>query len=156
MTEQQVRRMLESDEGSKTTVYLDPVGLKTVGIGHNLVADKALHILHREMHVGEKITPEQITSLYEYDMAKVRNNLVEKIPGYATLQDKYKIILQNMCFNLGLGGVLKFVNMLKAMRNDDDVGVINSILHSQYAKQVPQRAKRMISIVNNQTPEEYK
>ena len=155
MTSDEIKKMIFFDEGVRLDVYLCPAKKLTVGAGHNIEADPARHILH-SLKLGDKITPEQAQALYEYDINRVINNLVTKIPGYSTFQEKYKIVLINMAFNLGINGLLQFKNMLQAMRTDNDIQVIQEIKNSKYYKDVTNRANRMISIINNIIPDVYK
>lgn len=150
-----IKRMIAVDEGYSQKVYICPAGKKTVAYGHNLDADPALHILHRKLNKGDVITQEQAEALYDYDIAKVTANLTSKIEGFNTLPERYKVVLTNMTYNLGLGGVLQFKQMLKAMRAGDDAGVVRSIKGSRYYKQVTNRANRMVKLIEGIVPKEY-
>ena len=147
--------MIASDEGKKLKVYLCSRGFKTVGIGHNLEADSALDILKRHLDIGDRITEAECTALFRRDLANVYAGIKRNMPYFDDLQDKYKPVIINMIFQMGINGVLKFVNTLSCMIKDDVQGAVNGIRASKYHKQTPERAERMVKLIKGIKVPEY-
>ena len=67
--------------------------------------------------------------------------LLDEIPEiYYTLDEVRKSVLLNMCFNLGIGGLLGFNNTLSFIVAGDWERAANGMLASKWAKQVGMRA----------------
>lgn len=149
MDNKEIYNMITLEEGIKDTVYICPAGARTVGIGHNLNADPAIHILHKQLKKGDKITKEQIQQLYDYDINKITKAIQKQIPYFTKLLEKYQYILINMTFQLGTNGIMKWPNLLTAMRTKDDNLIVNNLLSSKLYKQTPNRVNRMIKLIHN-------
>lgn len=80
-------------------MYKDTVGILTVGIGHNLVADPALDILHRVLKLGDIITAQEVHLLFERDVGRCVDSL-RCYPFWSKLNDARKYALIDMRFNL--------------------------------------------------------
>jgi len=67
--------------------------------------------------------------------------LLDEIPEiYNGLDEVRKSVLLNMCFNLGIGGLLGFNNTLAFIAAGDWERAANGMLASKWAKQVGRRA----------------
>lgn len=150
-----VYKMLAYDEGIRLNAYRDTMGILTVGIGHNLESDPAGEILKRHLNVGDKITEIECQKLFNRDKTHVYHDLDENIKDWSKYAVKYQFILVNMCFNMGINRLLKWANTISAMRRDDHEAVIAGIMNSRYAKQVPNRAKRLCELAKGNIPHEY-
>jgi len=159
--------MLKFDEGSKLTVYWDTEGYPTIGIGHLILKlkTKDMGIINRELssHVGRTITNGTITNseqlkLFDSDLLKVRNSMSKYSPlwdVYSGLDDVRKTAIENMVFQMGAKGVNGFPSMLKALRGKDWVGAKKHALDSSWAKQTPNRAKRVTDVLLTGTYKGY-
>ena len=143
---------LQYDEGVKYHAYLDTMDIVTCG---TCQSDPALEILHRHIKVGDTITNTEVTALLNKDLARVNDDLHHNITGYATMSDEYKVVLQNLCFNMGIGDLLKFKTFLGALRAGDTQLAIRSLKGSRYYGQVRNRADRQIMVLNGLVPPEY-
>lgn len=150
-----IEDMIRYDEGEKLVVYTCTRGFKTVGIGHNLEANKSLDILHRSLNIGDKITKEESSALFQQDLDIVFAGIRKNLFFFETVKPKYQLVLINMIFQMGIGGVLKFKNTLKAMQEDNAFLVESGIKNSAWYKQTPNRAQRMIGVVREEIPKEY-
>lgn len=150
-----INKMLSYDEGYKLTVYNCSEGFATCGTGHNLIADPATSILKRHLKVGDKITEAEAIQLFAHDLEKVQAGIQAKIPYFNTLPINYQIVITNMTFQMGIGGVLQFKRMLAAMRIEDTAAIVNSMKGSKWYKQTTNRANRLISVINGVIPKEY-
>lgn len=150
-----ISKMLDNDEGTRYKTYYCSEGFKTVGRGHNLDADPALHILGRHLKIGGKITREECEALFAYDLEKVKKGIQRKIYFFGNLPENLQAILINMTFQMGINGVCQFKRMLEGMRTNNIELICRSIEDSKYYKQTPNRAERMILLANGVVPPEY-
>ena len=79
--------------------------------------------------------------LLENDIQNCEKQLLDEIPEiYSALDEVRKSVLLNMCFNLGIGGLLEFNNTLAFIAAGDWERAANGMLASKWAKQVGRRA----------------
>ena len=146
--------MIEYDEGKKLKVYKCTQGFLTVGIGHNLQSDSAKEILGRTLKLNDVISEKECKLLFNKDFDNILKQ-TSKIEGYVDLQEKYKIVILSMIFQLGLLGTLSFKNTIDAMRKDNIQGVVFGIKNSKWYKQTSIRCNRLISIIKDEFVKEY-
>jgi lysozyme len=124
---QKVKAQLVRHEGLKLKPYRCPAGKITIGVGRNLEA------------IG--ISQKEAFALLENDILRCESELLDKLPEvYSCLNDTRKSVLLNMCFNLGISGLLGFKNTLAFMGAGDFERAANGMLASKWAKQVGRRA----------------
>ena len=124
----QITTQLSRDEGKRYKIYMDSVGVPTIGIGHNL---------------NDPISDIAINQIFKDDLASVVANLQTHIPWLDSLDDVRYGALVNLGFNLGIEGLLEFKPMLSALQRGDFQGAANQLLNSAYAHEVGNRAKRL-------------
>jgi len=79
--------------------------------------------------------------LLEHDILQCEMQILAEIPKiYLQLDEVRKSVLLNMCFNLGIGGLLEFNNTLAYVAAGDWERAANGMLASKWAKQVGRRA----------------
>lgn len=156
-----IEKMLRFDEGVRVTVYWDHLGYPTVGIGHLIIyeATKNTQKINSELskQLGRTVTDGRITdaecsNLFAKDVAKVKSDIQKnaKVGAvYATLDASRKMAIENMCFQMGVGGVAKFTSTLAYMALKQWDKAYKSMLDSVWAKQTPQRANRVSKIILN-------
>lgn len=135
---------LERDEGLRRVVYDDATGapLKPGDIlkGHPTIG------IGRALDVNG-ITESEARTLLENDIAKVCDDLDRNIPGWRDWTDARQRALVNMVFNMGIGGVLKFSDMLANMKAGHwDLAALDA-MDSVWAKQVGERAMRIAKMI---------
>ena len=124
-----LREQLVRDEDNKQFLYLDSVGVPTIGVGRNL-RDKGLSQLEREF-------------LLHNDIAEHTLEVWQSIPWIGALDEIRREALINMSFNLGTAGLLKFVKFLAALKTRDYETAAKEMLDSRWAAQVGPRATRL-------------
>lgn len=130
-----IRQQLKRDEGTgiqKNGYYLpytDTVGKLTIGYGHNLT-DNGL---------SQKI----VEMLLDDDIDACAKELIVKAPWVETLSEARMGVLVNMAFNLGVPGLLRFKDMVAALRKEDYEKAAVEMLDSVWADQVGDRALRL-------------
>lgn len=156
-----IREMVRYDEGIRVNVYWDTEGYPTIGIGHLILFEKTKNTskIYAELskHVGRKVTNGRITEeecnmLFEQDLAKVQRDIARNAkvgPVYATLDASRKMAIENMTFQMGIGGVADFTRALAYMLAEEWKSAYNEMLDSLWAKQTPERANRVAKVILN-------
>jgi lysozyme len=124
---------LIADEGVRLKPYLCPAGKTTIGVGRNLD------------DVG--ITEAEAMTLLDDDVARVTAQLAKALPWLQG--NNVQRAVGNMTFQMGLGGVLKFKKMLAALQVKDYTTARREALNSAWARQTPQRAKRVTDLMKD-------
>lgn len=128
-----LEELLIRDEGLRLMPYQDDVGVWTIGIGRAIG------------RVG--ISHEEALSLLRNDIARVKKELTLALPWYRTLSPIRQMVLESMCFNLGLVGLLKFTRTLAAIQAGDYATAADHMLASRWAHQVKRRAVRLATMM---------
>lgn len=135
-----LKRDLTLDEGVRLLPYKDSKGILTLGVGHNLV---------------KPISMRAAQVILEDDIADTLIDLDRYVPWWQQLDHVRQRALINMCFQMGIGsahdhtGLLAFERLLAALRTGDWTGAYRETLDSQYAREVPTRAKRIATAFLN-------
>jgi lysozyme len=87
------------------------------------------------------ISQQEAIVLLENDILHCEIELLEHLPlVYLRLNDIRKSVLLNMCFNLGITGLMGFKNTLSFIGSGAFERAANGMLVSKWAKQVGRRA----------------
>lgn len=133
---------LEDFEGYEPVPYLDSVGIETVGIGRNLEVhpfDKEeLHDI--EANNGEWAHVCAVEWCYS-ELQGIRQSLVIGAPWVVEQPIDVRLILTDMAYNLGLGGLWNFKKMLKAMKEGDYQTAAEELKDSKYFRQTGRRSE---------------
>ncbi len=124
---ERIKEQLVRHEGLRLKPYRCTSGKLTIGIGRNL---DDCGISQSEAYV-----------MLINDIMNCEKQLQSKIPDiYNGLDEVRKSVLLNMCFNLGINGLLGFKNTLAFVKAGDWERAANNMLVSKWAKQVGRRA----------------
>jgi len=138
---QRLPKKLTRDAGHLLKVYEDHLGYKTVGIGHLVRANDP----EWDMSVGEPITQTRCDELFFYDINITLKECEENFHNnWRDWPEEVKLIIANMAFNLGLPRLKKFKRMFAALNKQDYKGAAKEGLDSKWAKQVYNRARRLM------------
>ena len=139
---QRLTKEITSDEGCVLEVYADHLGYKTVGIGHLVQARDP----EWDMNIGEPITQTRADELFFQDINIVLKECEENFHNnWRDWPEEVKLIIANMAFNLGLPRLKKFQLMFKALNEGDYKEAAKEGLDSLWAKQVYNRARRLMN-----------
>ena len=120
---ERIKEQLVRHEGLRLKSYRCTAGRLTIGIGRNL---DDCGISQSEAYV-----------MLINDIMNCEKQLQSKIPDiYNGLDEVRKSVLLNMCFNLGINGLLGFKNTLAFVKVGDWERAANNMLVSKWAKQV--------------------
>lgn len=130
----QAKAQLVRHEGLRLKPYRCTAGKLTIGVGRNL-DDKG-------------ISQQEAYELLENDIRECEVQLLTEIPDiYLSLDIPRKVVLINMCFNLGIKGLMGFKNTLAFIAARDWERAANNMLASRWAKQVGRRAIELAEIM---------
>lgn len=140
--DEQFVKQIKFDEGVKNDVYLDSLGLKTVGVGHLIKeVDGGLE----KLEVGDTITDEKVEELllidlhehYEECKHMWGEDVFHAFPG------EIQHVLLNMMFNMGQTRLSGFKKMLAALEKGEYAEMAVQMMDSKWATQVGPRATRL-------------
>lgn len=121
------------DEGMKLKPYRCTAGKLTIGVGRNLD--------------DNGISEAEAIILLSNNINEVFDELDTRIPWWSGLNDKQKIALANMCFNLGWPRLSKFKKMLAALKAKDFETAAKEALDSKWAVDVGARSQRIANLL---------
>ncbi len=122
-----IKAQLVRHEGLRLKPYRCTAGKLTIGIGRNL-DDRG-------------ISQKEAYLLLEHDIQNCEKQILDEIPEiYNSLDEVRQSVLLNMCFNLGIKGLLEFKNTLAFIGAGDWERAANGMLASKWAKHVGMRA----------------
>jgi len=162
-----IEKMLKGDEGIRTRWYTDSEGYPTIGIGHLLIRERTKDTARinaiiskavgREVTNGT-ITAEEVSKLFAQDLANVRAGIAKTTnlrEVYVDLNRPRQMAIENMCFQMGYGGVAKFTETLAAMKVKDWQTAYFQLRKSVWASQTPGRAARVSKVILTGNLESY-
>ena len=124
---------VKGSEGFRDKVYKCTEGYDTIGYGF------AIKDLVLDEDICDIILERKLINLI--DKADKKFPFLRGLP-----LDKSEVIYE-MCYQMGVSGVSKFKNMLKALENEDYDKASVEMLDSLWAKQTPNRALKLSNIM---------
>lgn len=121
---------IKMEEGDKARMYKCPAGKWTIGAGINLEA--------QEM-------PQEVRDLWlKRILLDLNRSMIRDVGPYMGNPegDAADLVLLDMAYQMGVGGLLKFKKMLAAIDCEDYETAAHELLDSNYARQTPNRANR--------------
>jgi lysozyme len=146
-------RELARDEGLRLQVYRCTSDKLTIGIGRNLddvgihKGETAVLGITKESCIKNGITKHEALVLFSNDVANCCRDLDRRLPWWRTLTDARQRVLVNMCFNMGIARLAKFVNTLAMIEAGKYDAAAKGMLNSLWAKQVGARARRLATMM---------
>ena len=130
---------LAEDEGCKYEIYNDHLGYATFGIGH-LVTDSDLEY---GQEIGTEVSKERVDECFKADIDITIEDCNILYSNFNDIPEEAQLILANMMFNLGRPRLSKFLKLKAAVDDEDWMEASVQMMDSKWAKQVPNRAKRL-------------
>lgn len=122
------QKQLIEHEGMQLQMYVDSVGIPTIGVGHNL---------------RMPLTEDAVMQILSDDIGDVILDLSVNLPWWLTLDEIRQRVLADMCFNLGIARLLGFKNMLAALEVDNYDKAADEMKDSKWYVQVGSRGVRL-------------
>lgn len=131
-----LRAELIRDEGCVPHVYDDHLGFATIGVGR--LVDKRR---------GGRLSDEEIAFLLENDIRQKCDDLDSAIPWWRDLDPVRQRVIVNLCFQLGISGLLGFKNTLAALKRGDYAMAAAGLRSSKLYQQTPARTERRARMI---------
>lgn len=128
-----ITETLKRHEGVKLKPYQCTSGKLTIGCGRNL-EDKG-------------ISEYEALMMLHCDILESEKDVLKNIDFYKSLNDARQEVLVNMCFNLGISGLLGFKKFLSYLSKKDYKNAASEMLKSTWANQVGDRAKELSMVI---------
>ena len=130
-----IEEELIKEEGLRLSCYKDSLGNYTIGVGHLLKSP------------CDDVSLEYAGRLLNEDIHIAQNELREKLPVYAELNQVRKYVLISMCFNMGIKRLLTFKKMIKALEQRNYEVAAAKMKDSAWYRQVKSRADKLINLM---------
>jgi GH24 family phage-related lysozyme (muramidase) len=88
-----------------------------------------------------QIDEAHIDIMFQIDLSNAIEDTVDCVHNFMMLPDDVQMALVDMMFNLGYGKFIKFRKLIAALEQLDYCTAVDEMLDSQWATQVPHRAK---------------
>lgn len=126
-----LERHLTEEEGRRQFPYTDTLGNVTIGVGHNLT--------------GKGLPGQIIDALLAYDIAEVQTSLDQRLPWWRDLDEVRAVAIADLCFNIGITGLLTFTDTLALMNSGDWPRVADHLRASLWYREVgPIRGEKIV------------
>lgn len=130
---QKLKNLLVAHESYRQFVYTDSTGHLTIGIGRNL-SDRG-------------VSTTEALQLLDDDILYFSSKLNHLLNFFSKLSEPRQIALIDMCFNLGVQGLLQFTQMMLALEAGNYDQAADEMLNSKWAQQVGERATTLATIM---------
>jgi len=131
--ENKMDNLIKLQEGLRLKPYTDTTGNLSIGYGRNLTRDG--------------ISQAEATMMFQDDVASVERELSLNAPWYTQLNDARQSVLINITYNEGIGGLMQFKDMLRALEAGNFEEASKQLLDSLADKQLPSRYNKLAYIL---------
>lgn len=145
MNVDKLREEIALDEGIEFKIYLDHLGLPTFGIGHLITESDEEH----GQPVGTPVSEDRVMDAFEEDVQVVLEDCERLYSDFYELPEEVQLIIANMMFNMGRPRLSQFKGMKREVDARDWEAAAAEMLDSRWARQVPNRANRLIERMKN-------
>lgn len=140
-----LRKQLEVDEGRVEKIYKDHLGYPTFGIGHLILKSDP----ENGQAVGTPVSADRVNEAFDHDVQSVLYDCRKLYSDFDSKPEEVQQIVANMMFNMGLTRLSKFKNMKRAVNNQDWSQAAVEMMDSNWYRQVPNRAGRLVDRMKN-------
>ena len=126
---------IKESEGFVEHLYNDSLGIPTIGFGF------AIKDLILDEDIAEQILVRKVKKLVD--------RVDKKFDWFNLADDRVKEVIVEMCYQLGLAGFSKFKKTISYIEKKNYYEASKEMLDSKWAKQTPNRAKKLSKIVES-------
>ena len=129
----QLVERLVAEEGYRRTVYRDSEGVETIGYGFRL-------------SIG--FTEAESRAVLGIRADSTLTQLARAWPPFASQPANVRLALADMAYELGTSGLLRFDTFLRLIEHDSLAAAVQDAeLHSEWAREVPERARSVLELL---------
>lgn len=146
--------VLKLEEGYREKVYRCSEGYPTIGIGTK-IGPKGAPLSNYTFKVSQRVAKAMLDDEVVDIVGRLNNLPWHHSPDesrqmwYHSLDESRQIIIQSMCYQMGVDGVLKFRKMIDALSRGHWDEAATQALDSLWARQTPKRAYRHAEVLRN-------
>ena len=122
-------KQIKQSEGFRPTVYQCTEGYDTIGYGFAI----------KDLVLGEDICD----IILERKIAELKLRIQQKFPFYEDMPEQAQDIVVEMCYQMGISGFSRFKKTIDHLMRKDYKAASVEMLDSRWAKQTPNRAKKL-------------
>ena len=126
---------IKESEGFRPTVYQCTEGYDTIGYGFAI----------KDLVLGEDICE----IILERKIAELKLRIQQKLPFYDDMPEKAQDVIVEMCYQMGINCFSKFKKTIDHLMRKDYKAASVEMLDSRWAKQTPNRAKKLSNQMKN-------
>ena len=130
---QQLVESIKKNEGYREKVYKCTEGFDTIGYGFSI----------KDVKLRESVCD----IILEEKLMELSSEVQEKFPWLTDMPQEVCHVILEMCYQMGVAGVSKFKKTISYLQEKEWGKASVEMLDSKWAKQTPNRAKRMSEIV---------
>ncbi len=145
MNKDRLREELAEDEGCKFEIYLDHLGLPTLGIGA-LIKE---YDPEYGQPVGTPVSEDRVRQRFNLDIAVTIEDCQVLYDDFNDLPEEAQLVIANMMFNMGRPRLSKFKGMKAGVDDRDWDRAADEMVDSRWHDQVPNRAKRLVKRIRD-------
>lgn len=131
-----LKNQIIANEGMRKTAYKDTLNNWTIGVGHLIRLPDEEYLLDKEL------TDIEVDQILTTDLNQAIDDARKFIDADSINEEAFHVVV-DMAFNLGLPKLMAFQNFQAALRENDYVKASFEMLDSLWAKQLPNRSKRL-------------
>ena len=138
--------LIKQAEGFRAKPYYCTAGRLTQGYGRNLEAlpldDYEQTFLNADGSVDRDVA-------VDWAMKEIEHcyNMLATLAFFSPMDDVRQAVIIDMCYNLGIAGLLKFKGMIKALESQDYDAAASEMIDSKWYRQVGNRGIRNVAIM---------
>lgn len=151
---EQLKKQLKLHEGVFYSVYDDPLGIPTVGVGFNLLREDApvkLSLVgadYKKVLEGlQTLTPRQVEELLDICIKEAEETARKIFPDFDSYDDVRKRVIVDMIFNLGETRFRQFTSLIRNIKNRRFNLASLSMARSKWFMQTGCRAIRLTAMM---------
>ncbi|GHR25058.1 glycoside hydrolase family protein [Helicobacter pylori] len=129
--------LIVDSEGFSPSIYTDKTRHPTIGYGYNLSVYS---------YESKRITKPQAYGLLT-DILKENHKALLSYGWYKNLDAMRRMVILDLSYNLGLSGLFKFKQFIKAIEDKNYALAVERLQKSPYFNQVRKRASRNMEIL---------
>lgn len=139
-TFEQYKQHFISVEGINLKPYKCSKGFNTVGIGHKF---------ERGELIKQSYSINEINSLFKNDLIEAKAIARKVFISFDKQPDNVQIMLTALCYNMGEGGIKKFIKFRSAINSNNYSRAANELQNSKWFSQVKGRGVKYVTILRN-------
>ena len=139
---ERLKKQVIANEGIRKTAYKDTLNNWTIGVGH------LIRLPNEEYLLDKELTDLEVDQIFITDLNQAIDDARKFIDADSIPDEAFEVVV-DMAFNLGLPKLMAFQNFQQALRDKDFVKASFEMLDSLWAKQLPNRSKRLAKIMRN-------